>query len=177
MPINPCRNSKCEYFNKSLPSNAKVCPMCGEALGNAFPPASAPPLIPTPVPTPIPTPVPAPISYASPSRPTLKLIHSTGREFYLPSEGGFIGRHSPSNPSIPEIDLVGIPEEGVVSRVHARLSWDANQNAYVIMDNSSRNGTSLNGMLLKPKIAYRVENGMSLQLGQDNLVNFRIVVS
>jgi len=205
--------------------------MCGEPIGNAFPPASAPapqpipkeppayqppaqppapyqppayqppapapyqppayqPPTPAPAPSqqdyspqPISAPIPAsipppvPTPYAAPlSRPTLKLIHPTGREFYLPSEGGFMGRHSPSNPATPEIDLAGIPDEGVVSRMHARFYWDAGQNAYMITDNSSRNGTSLNGMPLKPGIGYRVDQGMSLQLGQDNLVSFRIAV-
>jgi hypothetical protein len=184
--------------------------MCGDPLGNVFPPASTPPVAPvTPPVSPAPPPAipaqapytpppapyvppapyhpPAPPSYqayeppiAPPvreSQPSLKLVHAaTGREFYLPTGGGFIGRHSPSNPTLPEIDLAGIPDEAVVSRRHARCYWDATQNAYLILDNSSRNGTSLNGTALKPGTPYRVDSGAVLQLGQDNLVNFKIII-
>jgi hypothetical protein len=187
--------------------------MCGDPLGNVFPPASTPPLAPAippvspapppvipsqapytpPTPAPYVPPVPAPAPYQPPAppiyptyesppvrevpQPLLKLVHvATGREFYLPSGGGYIGRHSPSNPTIPEIDLAGIADEAVVSRKHARCYWDAAQNAYLILDNSSRNGTSLNGTTLKAGTPYRVESGALLQLGQDNLVNFRIII-
>ena len=174
--------------------------MCGEPLGNAFPsPAPTPPPVynpppqpveppsiapvnpivsPTPIPSPVPVPLPTP-QYQPPAasaRPTLKLIHSTGREFYLPGESGFLGRLTPSNPSTPEIDLAGIPGEGVVSRMHARIYWDTTQNAYLIMDNSSSNGTSLDGAPLRAGVAYRLVQGMLLQLGQDGLVRFTIAL-
>lgn len=203
MPINPCRNPQCEYFNKSLPSNAKICPWCGEPLGHAFPaPSPAPhsashsashstPIAPHPTPVePIPESVsvqphrtvqpspPVPSYPPSASRPALRLIHPAGREFHLHGETGYIGRSSPTSSIVPEIDLKGIPNDGVVSRgAHARLYWDANQNSYVIVDNSSRNGTFLNGTPLKPDTPYRLNHGSSLQLGQDGLVTFTVVVT
>lgn len=195
MPINPCRNPQCEYFNKSLPSNAKICPWCGEPLGHAFPtPNSAPdptPVAPDPNPVePIQEPVSvhprrtvhppsvAPSYAPSTARPTLRLVHPAGREFHLHGETGYIGRSSPTSSIVPEIDLKGIPNDGVVSRgAHARLYWDANQHCYVIVDNSSRNGTFLNGTPLKPDTPYRLNHGAALQLGQDGLVTFTIVVT
>ncbi|MBE9181993.1 FHA domain-containing protein [Oculatella sp. LEGE 06141] len=201
MPINPCRNPSCEYFNKSLPSNAKVCPMCGKPLGNVLPAPEASPGIPPqpPVvpPPPKPTPAqPSPSPIASPyypeyqappqsqpappqpvSRPSIRLIHPSGREFYLKGDEGYIGRRGQNSTTVPDVDLTGLPHEGVVSRSHARLYWDAVQNSYMIMDNSSRNGTFLNGSLLRPGMPYRLGHGVLLQLGQEGLVYFTVAIA
>jgi pSer/pThr/pTyr-binding forkhead associated (FHA) protein len=101
----------------------------------------------------------------------LKLIHTTGREFQWSGEAGFIGRRSQSMTVAPEIDLAGIPHEGIVSRRHARVYWDWSQNTYMIVDMST-NGIYLNNTLLNPGVQYRLLNGDSLQFGQDNLVRF-----
>jgi pSer/pThr/pTyr-binding forkhead associated (FHA) protein len=79
-------------------------------------------------------------------------------------------------PTPPEIDLTGIPEEGIISRRHARIFWDWSQNAYMIVDTST-NGVYLNGNLLNSGVSYRILNGDSLQLGQDGLVTFTIAVT
>jgi pSer/pThr/pTyr-binding forkhead associated (FHA) protein len=93
------------------------------------------------------------------ARPVLKLIHlTTGREFYLPGERGCIGRRSQIHGTIPEIDLVGIPNEGVVSRSHAQIFWDWNQHNYTILD-TSKNGCYLNGNLLSQGVNYPLSNG------------------
>lgn len=194
MSVNRCHNPNCEYFNRTLPSSANVCPMCGTQLGNvvlaATPPAA--PVAPTPkaveppsyvkpdatqyqprVPTVQPEPTPA---ANSPKIPIFKLVHSSGREFYLPGESGFIGRHSPSLPTAPEIDLTGIPHEDIISRHHARVSWDGSQNVYTIVDMST-NGILLNGNLLTAGVPYRSIDGDSLQLGQERLVSMTVVIT
>ena len=222
MAANRCPNPNCEYFNRTLPNNAKVCPMCGTALGpvNAVAPAPAPPSPPAvatqpppvvdrpayqtpttppayqpPAPPPVyqppaPPPVyhepapyvhpaPAPPVYAPPphpARPVLRLIHTSRREFHLPGEQGYIGRRGQTSRTVPEIDLAGIPNEGIVSRTHARVYWDWSQNAYMLVDNNSRNGTYLNGNFLTPNIQYRLNHGDLLQLGQNNLVCFTVAV-
>jgi pSer/pThr/pTyr-binding forkhead associated (FHA) protein len=121
-------------------------------------------------------PPPTPPVYTPPPQraPVLKLIHTTGREFNLVGEGGYIGRRSQS-PGIvpPEIDLTGIPSEGIVSRRHARVDWDWSQNAYMIVDMST-NGIYLNNNPLTPGMQYRLLNGDLLRFGQDNLVNFTV---
>lgn len=219
MPANRCPNPSCEYFNRALPNNAKVCPWCSTPIGNVVAPTSQPPIQPQPSQAPVQQPplpiqqppsqyqrpvtdqpnyqVPpqAPVDYSTvyqprvpyqptppvytppPQRaPVLKLIHSSGREFHLVGEGGYIGRRSQS-PGIapPEIDLTGIPNEGIVSRRHARVDWDWSQNAYMIVDMST-NGIYLNNNLLTPGMQYRLLNGDSLRFGQDNLVNFTAYV-
>jgi hypothetical protein len=133
--------------------------MCGTLLGNVV--ASAP----------------APDNQAPPprlARPAITLIHASGREFPLPSEEGYIGRRGQTSGTVPEIDLMGIPNEGIVSRSHARIYWDWSQNTYMLVDNNSRNGTYLNGNPLSPKIQYRLNHGDTLQLGQNNLVSFTV---
>ncbi|MFN6529998.1 FHA domain-containing protein [Nostoc sp. ChiSLP03a] len=212
MPANRCPNPSCEYFNRALPNNAKVCPWCSTPVGNVVSPTPQTPSQPPPIqqqpsqppvqyqrpPTDQPnyqTPQQAPIDYSTvyqprvsyqptppvytppPQRaPALKLIHSTGREFHLIGEGGYIGRRSQS-PGIapPEIDLTGIPSEGIVSRRHARVDWDWSQNSYMIVDMST-NGIYLNNNPLTPGMQYRLLNGDSLRFGQDNLVNFTVYV-
>jgi hypothetical protein len=231
MAANRCPNPNCEYFNRTLPNNAKVCPMCGTPLGNvvasapapdnqappvpeqpiaqapATPPAYQPPApspaapepapyVPPPAPVapayqppaPSPTapepvyipPVPAAPAYAPPprpARPAIRLIHSSGREFTLLKEDGYIGRRGETSGTVPEIDLMGIPNEGIVSRTHARIYWDWSQNTYMLVDNNSRNGTCLNGNPLSPGVQYRLNHGDSLQLGQNNLVSFTVSLS
>ncbi|MDZ7965166.1 MAG: FHA domain-containing protein [Nostoc sp. DedSLP03] len=212
MPANRCPNPSCEYFNRALPNNAKVCPWCSTPVGNVVSstpqtPSQPPPIQQQPSQPPVqyqrpPTDQPnyqapqqAPIDYSTvyqprvsyqptppvytppPQRaPALKLIHSTGREFHLIGEGGYIGRRSQS-PGIapPEIDLTGIPSEGIVSRRHARVDWDWSQNSYMIVDMST-NGIYLNNNPLTPGMQYRLLNGDSLRFGQDNLVNFTVYV-
>ncbi|WP_246275439.1 FHA domain-containing protein [Brasilonema bromeliae] len=197
MPANRCPNPNCEYFNRALPNNAKVCPWCSTPLGNVIPSTPSNPTNSQPVqpqapiqeqpsyqPPPYATqyqqreysPPTPPVYNATPPRlPVLKLVHSTGREFQLRSEGGSIGRRSQNMPTPPEIDLTGIPHEGIVSRRHARIFWDWSQNAYMIVDTST-NGVYLNGNLLNSGVSYRILNGDSLQLGQDGLVTFMIAV-
>ena len=215
MPANRCPNPNCEYFNRALPNNAKVCPWCSTPLGNVITPtptrpAQPPPPQPTQTPPPIPpqpTPPPPiqpprppvnpptyqpPVDYSTeyqqrvppyippvqpaypppqPRLPILKLIHTTGREFTWTGEAGFIGRRSQSMAIPPEIDLTGLPNEGIISRRHARIFWDWAQHAYMIVDMST-NGIYLNNTPLNPGVQYRLLNGDSVQFGQDNLVRF-----
>ncbi len=200
MPANKCSNSGCEYFNRPLPNNMECCPGCGRPLGYVIasaPAQSTPPptpnytssrqVQPPPQPQPIPSEhtdyqprppylQPTPARPPRPVRPLLKLIHvTTGREFRFPGEEGCIGRRSQIHGTVPDIDLVGIPNEGVISRSHARIFWDWNQNAYMILD-TSRNGSFLNGNLLSQGVNYRLSNGDSLQLGQEGMVRFTVVV-
>jgi hypothetical protein len=120
-----------------------------------------------------PEPVRAPVN--SPKTPLLRLIHSSGREFYLSGESGYIGRQSQSMPVPPEIDLTGIAHEDIISRHHARISWDSANFTYTIVDMST-NGIVLNGDLLTAGVPYRLIDGDNLQLGQDNLVSLKVVI-
>jgi pSer/pThr/pTyr-binding forkhead associated (FHA) protein len=195
MPANRCPNPNCEYFNRALPNNAKVCPWCSTPLANLITPTPSRPTSPEPTP---PQPVvnqpnyQPPVNYPSdyqqrvnqhippvqpaytppqPKLPIIKLIHTTGREFQWSGEVGFIGRRSQSMKIPPEIDLTGLPHEGIISRRHARVYWEWSQNTYMIVDMST-NGIYLNNNSLTPGMQYRLLNGDSIRFGQDNLVNF-----
>ncbi len=204
MSANRCPNQNCEYFNRVLPNSAKVCPMCGTPVGNAIPAAptnpgaSSPPVEPQQPPqqpivqqpnyqtpprdytveqpqAPYVQPVP---SYTPPPQqrfPQFKLIHSSGKEYRLRGEAGYIGRCTQTMTLPPEIDLTGIANEGIVSRRHARIYWDWSQNIYMIVDMST-NGIYLNNTQLTPGVQYRLLNGDSMQLGQGNLLNFRVEI-
>ncbi|MBD2449259.1 FHA domain-containing protein [Nostoc sp. FACHB-152] len=219
MPANRCPNPSCEYFNRALPNNAKVCPWCSTPLGNVIAPTPNKPNSPEPIPqqyipsqptpsqpitpqqpvvpsrpiTPQPTyqpptdyptdyqqrpptqPVSPPYNPQVPRLPLLKFIHTSGKEFQWSGEAGFIGRRSKAMNIPPEIDLTGIPHEGIISRRHGRVSWDWSQNSYMIIDMST-NGMYLNGTALSPGVQYRLMNGDLLQFGQDNLVRFTVYV-
>ncbi|BAZ00288.1 FHA domain-containing protein [Tolypothrix tenuis PCC 7101] len=206
MPANRCPNPNCEYFNRALPNNAKVCPWCSTPLANLITPTPSRPTAPPPPPPPPPPlpvqpvvnppnyqppvnhpkddqqrvnpPVPAvqPVYTPPPPRsPIIKLIHTTGREFQWSGEVGFIGRRSQSMTLPPEIDLTGLPHEGIISRRHARIYWDWQQNTYMIVDMST-NGIYLNNKLLNPGMQYSLHNEDSLQFGQDNLVRFTVYI-
>lgn len=182
MATNICRNSQCEYFNRPLPNNAKVCPLCGSALSSGISTSQAlesQTANPKPVDTTITSNEQAPLPPAPrPHKPVLKLIHTpSGREFYFSEEDGYIGRKGQTTKTTPAIDVTGIPHEGIVSRVHARIYWDWSQDSYMIVDNNSRNGTFLNGTPLERGVNYRLNQGNSLQLGQDNLVSFTVSIS
>ncbi|QIR38807.1 FHA domain-containing protein [Tolypothrix sp. PCC 7910] len=205
MPANRCPNPNCEYFNRALPNNAKVCPWCSTPLANLITPTPSRPTTPQPPPPPPPPPIQPvvnppnyqpPINYPNdyqqrvnphtppvqpvytppPTRlPIIKLIHTTGREFQWSGEVGFIGRRSQSMTIPPEIDLTGLPHEGIISRRHARVYWEWSQNTYMIVDMST-NGIYLNNKLLNPGMQYSLRNEDSLQFGQDNLVRFSVYI-
>ena len=165
-----CPEPSCSFFNQILPHNAKICPMCGTALAQVAQvsrnPAPAPPL-------------PAAAhshqsSSPSPSeRPQLKLIHPSSQSFLLLRESGVIGRQSLANGMRPEIDLTNLPHAGVISRSHAHLYWDRDQQAYMIVDDS-RNGSYLNDELLPRGAPHLLSQGDRLQLGQDKLICLQV---
>lgn len=164
--MNRCPEPSCSFFNRALPNNAKVCPMCGTHLGQiveTMPPVSPAYQQPTFVST----------SSVSASRPRLKFIHPSGQEFYLLGDCGILGRSNQQNNSVPEIDLTGVPHDKIVSRSHARLHWDEHHQTYMIIDDS-RNGSYLNGSLLAPGSCYPLSHGNELQLGQEKLVCLKI---
>ena len=162
---NRCPEPSCDFFDRVIPISANVCPMCGTSLKtvNESQDSSMSEgqfLRPQP-------------SKLNSSRPQLKLSHPSGRDFYLPGEAGIVGRRDRASENFPEIDLSGFPDEGIVSRSHARLYWDKSQHAYMIID-SSRNGSYLNGNLLTPGENYRLNHGDELQLGQNQMVLLKV---
>lgn len=76
-----------------------------------------------------------------------------------------IGRRDVSTGILPQIDLAGIQgQEKGVSRRHAVLMTDVN--TMRLIDLGSRNGTRLNGTLLRPFQSHLLQNGDVIHLGR-----------
>ncbi|WP_242058020.1 MULTISPECIES: FHA domain-containing protein [Nostoc] len=150
--------------------------MCGTSLGNVV--VSTPTADNQPASVEQPAVIQASTSSLSPlissPRPNLRLIHTSGKEFLLLGEDGYIGRRNFTNKYTPEIDLTGIANEKVLSRSHAKIYWDKSQNAYMLIDNQSRNGTYLNGNFLTRGTPYRLNHNDSLEFGQEKLICFTV---
>ncbi|MEI6045381.1 MAG: FHA domain-containing protein, partial [Chloroflexota bacterium] len=58
-----------------------------------------------------------------------------------------------------------------ISRNHAYIQW--RENGYYITDTNSRNGIFVQGKLLTPEVAYRLEDGQVLEIGGPNI--YRLV--
>jgi hypothetical protein len=172
--MNRCPEPSCSFFNRVLPNNANVCPMCGTHLGQmveTMTPATLDRQQQTFVSKPLQE--SDSTSSVSASRPRLKFTHPSGQDFYLSGEYGILGRSNPQKTSVPEIDLTGVPHDKIVSRSHARLYWDEQHQAYMIIDHS-RNGSYLNGNLLSPGSCYPLSHGNELQLGQEKLICLQV---
>ncbi len=173
--IHRCPEPSCSFFNQVLPHNAKICPMCGSALGQSLQQ---------------PVRMESPAHYSQPSvsfsqsgstpnhqaRPQLKFLHPSQQSFLLVRESGVIGRQNIANGTRPDIDLTGLPHAGVISRVHAHIYWDSDQRGYMIVDDS-RNGSYLNDKLLARGAPHMLNQGDKLQLGQERLIYLQVELS
>lgn len=165
---NRCPEPTCQRFDQPVSDHYLVCAMCGTPLGtvNESQDSST---------SEDRSPLPQPPNLNS-SRPQLKLSHSSGKDFYLPGESGIVGRRDRHGGKVPEIDLTEIPHARIVTRSHAHLYWDKSQRTYMIVDDSSRNGSYLNGQELTPGSPYPLRHEDELQLGQNHLVCFRVTL-
>lgn len=94
------------------------------------------------------------------------VIPSSGRRVEMNLEQDIrIGRADPRSEHYPEMDLTE-DEGGVhgVSRLHAIIRPSGE--GVVIIDDSSTNGTLLNGYRLPPDLPYPVHSGDELRFGQ-----------
>lgn len=171
-----CENPNCELFNRALPNNANVCPMCGLPVGNVVRRAIDAPVTRRAVAPPVrPPDLPVRPPAQRTARPALKLLHASGREFAVRQEKAILGR--PKGDEVPDINLSGIiPNDKVISRQHAEICWDPAAGAYTITDRNSANGTYLNNQALAPGTPYQLTNGALLHLGKDGLVQFTVAI-
>ena len=93
----------------------------------------------------------------------------------LKGEQAKLGR--PRKDFLPDIDLSDLPNSQVVSRYHADIRWDPFAKVYQIIDNQSANQTFVNGRVCTPQIPYELTDGTIVQLGQDGLVQLRVVLT
>lgn len=79
----------------------------------------------------------------------IEKLKENGCVYYLEKEWILIGKAE----SCVDIYI----QEQTISRVHARIHHA--QNKDFIMDMNSKNGTQINGKLLRPKEEYQLQNG------------------
>lgn len=102
---------------------------------------------------------------------TIELVHlQTQIAFVLPSERALtrIGKHH--NQQSVDIDLSGLPDADIVSRLHVQIYCDGTN--YFIEDLGSSNGSFLNGKRLQPGQSYPLSLSDRLDLGQGGKVSF-----
>ena len=167
-----CAEPSCSFFNQVLPHNAKICPMCGTSLAQVIQPPAMVASTAHHAQTSTPSPQRS-STINNQERPQLRLLHQSKQSFVLLRESGVIGRQSVANDMRPDIDLIGLPHAGIISRSHAHLYWDIAQKAYMIVDDS-RNGSYLNDNLLPRGAPHLLSHGDKLQLGQDKLICLQI---
>lgn len=100
-------------------------------------------------------------------RDVILVEQSTGIEFCIPhdvTDKIIVGRGNSEKFNVPMIDLSHISGwVGGVSRYHACMKW-SNDNLF-LMDNSSKNGTFLNGERITPKQIYKITDNDTIRFG------------
>jgi hypothetical protein len=109
---------------------------------------------------------------ASPTAETnIELFHiQTNKPLALPPNLSIICIGKPNDQKPPDLDISGLPDSDVVSRVHAQI-W-INGNEYHICDMGSSNGTYVNNVKLQPKVFCQLQFGDTISFGQGDKVTF-----
>lgn len=168
----------CPSCGQSNLPGTMFCDNCGASLSGAAPapqpfappqpqpftpPQPQPFAPPQPFPPP-PQPFPPPAIGAMPPAPARLMIG--GQQIMVPQKAeAVIGRADLASAWNPDVDLTpygGTPEAGV-SRKHAKLVW---QNAWMVEDLNSVNGTFLHGQRLAPGQRTQLNNGDVIQMGK-----------
>jgi pSer/pThr/pTyr-binding forkhead associated (FHA) protein/ribosomal protein L40E len=134
-----------------------------------------------PEPEPEPVPAPAPVASPSPARTQLqqvsaRLVHvKTDTQIELPQNLSVIHIGKANDRVPPDIDISGLENSEVVSRIHADIRVEGD--AYYIEDVGSSNGTYVNGMSLLPGNRHRLRPGDRVSMGKGDLVSFLFQIS
>ncbi|GAA6622972.1 FHA domain-containing protein [Scytonema sp. NUACC26] len=100
-----------------------------------------------------------------------ELLHiQTNTVFSLPPNLSVIHIGKPGGQTVPDIDVSGLPDSDVVSRVHAQI-WVQGSDRQIV-DMGSANGTYINNVRLQPRNFYPLNLGARIGLGQGNKVTF-----
>ena len=82
-----------------------------------------------------------------------------------------LGRSDPVATYYPDLDLSPYGgQEGGVSRRHAAIIQDDDNQALYIEDLNSTNGTRINGFSLEPRRRYRLRDGDELEFGRVQMI-------
>ncbi len=102
---------------------------------------------------------------------TLELFHfQTNTSLQFPPNLSVICIGKPNDQKPPDIDISGLPDSDVVSRIHAQI-W-INGDEYHITDLGSSNGTYINGTKLQPQVFCPLHPGDRVSLGQGDKITF-----
>ncbi len=100
-----------------------------------------------------------------------KLFHIQSHSpIELDSKLSVIHIGKPNEKLMPDVDVSGLPNSDIVSRVHADIRKEGN--VYFIEDVGSANGTYLNFSLLIPGKRYPLNAGDRISLGKGDSVTF-----
>ncbi|MDJ0843530.1 FHA domain-containing protein [Crocosphaera sp.] len=184
----------CGNCGQPLLSNATFCGECGaahpfegttESAAETSPPPpisnpSEAPVAPPPPPVsnlpeipPPPPPVPTPTGSARTQlqTQTASLLHvQTDTKLELPQGLEIIHVGKPNEQIPPDLDVSGLPDSDVVSRIHADIRNEAG--IFYIEDVGSSNGTYINYNALPPGNRHRLRPGDRISLGKGDLVTF-----
>ncbi|MBD2499385.1 FHA domain-containing protein [Anabaena azotica] len=100
-----------------------------------------------------------------------ELVHlQTSTVFALLPNLSLISIGKPNEQKPPDIDVSGLPDADVVSRIHAQIWISGGE--YYITDLGSSNGTYVNGVRLQAKVFCTLNPGDTIALGQGDKVTF-----
>jgi FHA domain/Double zinc ribbon len=100
-----------------------------------------------------------------------RLMHvQTERLIELPQGLPLIHLGKPNDRVPPDIDVSGLSDSEIVSRVHADIRVEGD--AYYLEDTGSSNGTYVNGAPLPAGNRYRLRSGDRISLGKGDKVSF-----
>ncbi|MEH2072116.1 MAG: FHA domain-containing protein [Nostoc sp.] len=105
------------------------------------------------------------------AEPTLELFHlQTNTSLQFPPNLSVIYIGKPNDQKPPDIDVSGLPDSDVASRIHAQI-W-INRDEYHITDLGSSNGTYVNGRKLQPQVFCPLHPADRVSLGQGDKITF-----
>jgi len=102
---------------------------------------------------------------------TASLLHiQSGQTIALPQTLRVIHIGKPNDRIAPDIDVAGLPNSEIVSRIHAAIQVEGE--SYFVEDLGSVNGTYVNYTVLPTGNRHRLKQGDRLVLGKGDLVSF-----
>ncbi|WP_339390753.1 FHA domain-containing protein [Crocosphaera watsonii] len=172
---------KCGSCGLPLLSSATFCGECGApntfygsmtSVAETSPPPPPMSNLPEESSTPPPPPPKPAVSPATQLQTqTASLLHvQTDTTLEMPQGLEIIHIGKPNEQIPPDLDVSGLPDADVVSRIHADIRNEAG--IFYIEDVGSSNGTYINYNALSPGNRHRLRPGDRISLGKGDLVTF-----
>ncbi|MDX1976251.1 MAG: FHA domain-containing protein [Pseudanabaenaceae cyanobacterium bins.68] len=156
--------SACPNCGTEVVPGASFCGNCGFDLRLQAPQANNPPNIPV-------VELPSTTPKTQLQQTSVYLFHvQTETKIEIPASKLLIHLGKPNNLITPDIDLSGLPDSDIVSRVHGDIRNEGD--AYYFEDTGSSNGTYINNVPLPPGNRHRLRAGDRISLGKGDRVSF-----